>query len=95
MAAAGTVLTEKFMLNQLFNQLSGKQLGGFFRSARFWKPFLATLAGAVAGYLYYHFVGCESGQCAITSSPYMSIIWGGFIGYFAVNSPCAGGSCKT
>jgi len=65
----------------------------YFSSWRFWKPFLATAGGAVAGFLYYHFIGCESGQCAITSSPYMSVIWGGFIGFFAVNSPCAKGRC--
>ena len=27
------------------------------------------IIGAVAGYLYYHFVGCSSGTCAITSKP--------------------------
>lgn len=65
----------------------------FFASWRFWKPFLAVVIGAVAGYLYYHFVGCTSGQCAITSNPYMSTIFGGFFGFFIANSPCARGRC--
>jgi hypothetical protein len=65
----------------------------FFSSWRFWKPFLAVVIGAIAGYLYYHFVGCTSGQCAITSNPYMSTIAGGFLGLFIVNSPCARGRC--
>lgn len=60
--------------------------GEYFKSWRFWKPFLAVVIGAMAGYLYYHFVGCTSGQCAITSNPYSSVIGGGFLGLFFVNS---------
>ena len=63
----------------------------FFKSWRFWKPFLSLAIGGLAGYLYYHFIGCSSGTCAITSNPYMSILYGGFFGYFIVNSPCASG----
>ena len=65
----------------------------FFKSWKFWKPVLAVAVGALGGFAYYHFVGCESGQCAITSSPYISTIWGAFIGYFLVNSPCSRGKC--
>jgi len=65
----------------------------FFKSWRFWKPFLAVFTGALIGYLYYHFVGCSSGTCAITSNPYMSTIWGGLLGLFVVNSPCSRGRC--
>lgn len=36
--------------------------------------------GALAGYLYYVFVGCNSGSCPITSSPVMSVIWGAVMG---------------
>lgn len=64
-----------------------------FRSWSFWKPFLAIVIGGIAGFLYYHFVGCTSGTCAITSNPYMSIMMGGFMGYFVVNSPCSRGKC--
>lgn len=38
------------------------------------------LLGAVAGYLYYHFVGCANGTCAITSNPYISVSYGGMMG---------------
>lgn len=65
----------------------------FFRSWRFWKPFLGVLIGGLAGFLYYYFVGCNSGSCAITSNPYMSIIWGGLLGLFVVKSPCSSGKC--
>jgi len=64
-----------------------------FKSWFSWKPFLGIVIGALAGYLYYHFVGCESGTCAITSSPYISTLWGGMMGYFLVNSPCRNGKC--
>ena len=42
---------------------------------------LFTLIGVVGGYTYYSLVGCKTGGCAITSSPTMSIIWGGMMGY--------------
>ncbi len=37
--------------------------------------------GMIGGYLYYYFVGCNSGTCPITSNPYISIIYGGIMGY--------------
>lgn len=64
-----------------------------FSSWRFWRPFLSIVIGALAGYLYYHFVGCTSGTCSITSDPMMSTIWGGLLGFFLVNSPCSRGRC--
>jgi len=65
----------------------------FFRSWSFWRPFLGVIFGGLAGYLYYHFVGCNSGSCAITSNPYNSIIAGGIFGILMVNSPCSTGRC--
>lgn len=48
------------------------------------KKYLLTIAGigvgAVAGYLYYHFVGCVSGTCAITSKPLNSTLYGALMG---------------
>jgi phage shock protein E len=47
---------------------------------RYW-PILAGIAmGAVGGYLYYYFVGCASGACAITSSPVNSTLYGMVMG---------------
>lgn len=65
----------------------------FFRSWYFWKPFLAITIGGLAGFSYYYFVGCASGTCTITSSPYMSTFWGAMMGFFLVNSPCSRGKC--
>lgn len=36
--------------------------------------------GALAGFLYWKFVGCNSGSCAITSNPVNSTIYGAAMG---------------
>ncbi|WMJ84590.1 DUF6132 family protein [Oscillospiraceae bacterium LTW-04] len=36
--------------------------------------------GALAGYLYYYFVGCASGRCLITSNPWSSTVYGLVLG---------------
>ncbi|QGN24306.1 DUF6132 family protein [Elizabethkingia anophelis] len=36
--------------------------------------------GALAGFLYWKFVGCNSGSCAITSNPTNSTIYGAIMG---------------
>jgi hypothetical protein len=41
---------------------------------------IGVVAGAVGGYLYYHFVGCASGTCAITSKPVNSTLYGALMG---------------
>ena len=70
-----------------------KTVKEFFTSWYFWRPFLGAAIGSIAGFLYYYFVGCSSGHCAIASSPYMSVLWGGLLGYFMVSSPCSRGKC--
>ncbi len=39
-----------------------------------------TLLGVIGGYTYYALIGCN-GSCTIQSSPYLSMIWGGAMGY--------------
>ena len=39
------------------------------------------VAGGIGGFAYYHFVGCTSGTCPITSNPYISILYGALMGY--------------
>lgn len=41
---------------------------------------IGVFAGALAGYLYYHFVGCASGTCLITSKPVNSTLYGALMG---------------
>ena len=36
--------------------------------------------GILGGFLYWRFVGCNSGTCPITSSPLYSTLWGGLMG---------------
>ncbi|MBC7642402.1 MAG: hypothetical protein H7174_08705 [Flavobacterium sp.] len=43
------------------------------------------IIGAIAGYLYYHFVGCSSGTCAITSKPLNSTLYGSLMGGLVFN----------
>ncbi len=42
---------------------------------------IGIVIGISAGYLYYFKVGCTSGTCPLTSSPWMSMLMGGIIGY--------------
>ena len=49
------------------------------------KIFIPIIIGATGGYLYYHFIGCVSGTCPITSNPYISTGYGAAIGALMVN----------
>lgn len=44
------------------------------------------IAGAVSGYLYFHFIGCASGSCAITSKPLNSTLYGAVMGGLLLSS---------
>ena len=46
---------------------------------------LGILLGAIFGYMYYHFVGCASGTCSITSNPLNSTLYGAMIGGLLFN----------
>jgi len=46
---------------------------------------IGSLVGGVGGFAYYHFVGCTSGTCPITSNPYISIIYGALLGYLLLD----------
>jgi hypothetical protein len=38
------------------------------------------LAGGIAGWAFWYYIGCESGTCPITSNPYRSMAYGGLMG---------------
>jgi len=42
---------------------------------------LGIILGTIGGYLYYLKVGCVNGTCAITSNPWLSMLWGAALGY--------------
>ncbi len=39
-----------------------------------------SIIGGLLGFLYYYFIGCTSGTCAITSKPINSTIYGAILG---------------
>jgi hypothetical protein len=41
----------------------------------------SAAAGGALGFAYYKFVGCRTGTCPITSSPYISTLYGALLGY--------------
>lgn len=46
-----------------------------------WLPMLLlALLGTLGGFLWYRFVGCTTGNCAISSNPLLSTFYGGAIG---------------
>jgi len=48
------------------------------------KTVISVLTGALVGFGYYHFVGCRTGSCPITGSPYISTLYGAMVGLIFV-----------
>ena len=46
---------------------------------------IGVVLGAIGGYAYYYYVGCVSGQCAITSSLVNSTVYGMIMGGLALD----------
>lgn len=46
---------------------------------------IGIVVGAIAGYLYYFYVGCTSGTCAITSKPLNSTLYGALMSGLVFN----------
>jgi xanthine/uracil permease len=44
-------------------------------------PLTGIVLGAIAGYLYYFFVGCSTGNCMIASNPFVAVPYFAFLGY--------------
>lgn len=47
---------------------------------KIWLPATGALIGALAGYLYWKNVGCDSGTCMITSKPVNSTLYFAMMG---------------
>lgn len=47
---------------------------------------IGILLGAVGGYLYWYYIGCTGGSCAITSSPVNSTLYGALMGGLLFNT---------
>jgi uncharacterized membrane protein YedE/YeeE len=48
------------------------------------KTIAAVSAGALLGFGYYYFVGCRTGSCPISGSPYISTLYGAMVGLIMV-----------
>lgn len=67
------------------------------RMKKWLRPALFTFGGALVGLGYYFLVGCSTGSCVITSSPFTSMAYMALVGWLlsgAFESCCCGGSCK-
>lgn len=56
------------------------------------------LVGSAGGWLYYRYVGCATGTCAVTSSPWLSTGFGCILGSRCIPScgpAAAGGGTAT
>ena len=40
-----------------------------------------VITGTAGGFMYYYFIGCRTGSCPITSSPWLTMLWGATAGY--------------
>ena len=56
-------------------------------NSTFFKKYLpeiiGTFLGAVGGFLYWKYVGCQSGTCAIKSNWYLMVPWAAVLGFLA------------
>lgn len=41
---------------------------------------IGIVVGGIFGFLLYRFIGCKTGYCPITRNPWISIIYGMFLG---------------
>ncbi|GGD41530.1 hypothetical protein GCM10011514_01940 [Emticicia aquatilis] len=46
---------------------------------------IGVIIGAIGGFLYYHYIGCASGTCPITSKPLNSTLYGAVMGSLLFN----------
>lgn len=48
------------------------------------KRILPVVGGAIAGYAYYYYIGCN-GSCPISGNPYVSTVYGAFAGFLFID----------
>jgi hypothetical protein len=65
----------------------------FLTSRNFKISVIALVIGSLAGFFYYYFGIAGPGKEIVASEAAYSVIWGGLLGLFVVNSPCSRGRC--
>lgn len=68
----------RFLRCPIFAVQNGKEVTALIHKYRL--EIIGAIAGAIGGYLYYHYVGCASGTCPITSRPLNSTLYGALLG---------------
>lgn len=53
--------------------------------AKYKLTLIGVVVGTIGGLLYYYFIGCSSGTCAITSNPINSSLYGAVMGGLVFN----------
>lgn len=80
-----------------FKELELKQEGSwlkrFVKSKHNQKSAIYTLLGMVGGVLYFYFSQGEQMEVIPVKEVIRSAFFGGFLGFFFTNSPCARGKC--
>ncbi len=63
------------------------------RSKHIQKSILFIALGAVGGFFYFYFTEGKNMDIITSKDIFNSALFGGFIGFFITNSPCARGRC--
>lgn len=81
-------LAKKFKNKLNFSDYIPRQSFSFSYVNNFWRKYMklyikiimGLFLGAIAGYAYYFFIGCNSGTCPISSNPLISTAYGALVG---------------
>ncbi len=50
---------------------------------KYYKLLIGSALGGAAGFAYYYYIGCNSGNCPITSNWHISTLYGVLMGFIA------------
>lgn len=81
MLAAVVQITVQLKLNKTKKKLSMKN---WMQNNKLY--FIGALLGAIAGFIYWKYVGCLTGTCAITSNPLRSAAYFALFGALIIGS---------
>jgi hypothetical protein len=83
----------EFKFKELEIKEEGSWINNKIKSAHFKKTLISVIAGIGIGLLFYFFTDAKNIDNFVWQDAYQNMIFGGFIGLFITNSPCARGKC--